>query len=293
MASARSSFFLWQPIITMPTEKLHFKKSRPADELNSKWGTHKWHGWSIEGRLLEAISKKEGFKTKTTEYSPHTHKVYLFGHEIVRLSSLPTSDILYVTFPPFTEKKDIDLYRLRLRQLGLRCRLYNKKTHIFFGEISYPLEPGQVFNIPGEHRKSCLPTAIQPVFAAPAYKIPQQLQLELVVKEDKSYAVMSEKKVIPLSSYCGFDIELEMWKDLTSDMSYFGLVATQQPLHPDGLRRPGDQQYRIVHAISTLDYDRDTSIERKVVEYLQEQLHRKLDEYHSNGLHNDRSTQYR
>jgi hypothetical protein len=259
--------------------------------INSPYGSHKKHNWSIEARLLSAIYKREGFKTKTTEYSPHTSKIYLFGHEIVKISS-ESYDIIHVTLPEFTKSEDINLFRLRLRQLGLRCRTYNKKTIIKFEDgKNLTLIPGEVTYIPAEYRGTCLPIGYA-VAAAPVSREPLQISLYLVGGKTSTELLADKererelKKDNPFVKYCDVDgnhfyrdYQIHFSEAYNNIQNCHIVKVSANPINKFAYSQPRDS-YEAVYSMSQYEALASDAQSSKVIIYknLVEQVKRAIDE---------------
>jgi hypothetical protein len=112
---------------------------------------------SLEIQLLKAIAEKAHYQTKTTEYRPVDNCVYLYGRRIAKLNE--DFEITKVCQPIDFATKRINLFRHRLRQLGLRCLYYNGDTRLYLGDNYISMVPGTVYSIPYAFRKLCLPRA--------------------------------------------------------------------------------------------------------------------------------------
>jgi hypothetical protein len=124
------------------------------------------HKWSIEFDLLCAIRDKKRIRTKTTEYNPKSGTLNLYGVTIANLTA--DHQVKNVCMPILEDTKIINLFRLRLRQLGLNCYSYKHRTYLeFWDGTKLMVEPGKLTDIPANFRRSCLPKAMVNKFVAP------------------------------------------------------------------------------------------------------------------------------
>jgi hypothetical protein len=133
------------------------------DDLNSKLRPFKLQSLkSIELVLLNAIASGQSLKTKTTEFNASDFTVKLHNELIAKIDkdSFAVTEIRKPAV--FTEDKQVNLFRLRLRQLGLRCVVIKKKDRLYLNEKEYViLTPGKELEIPAACQKNCLPVNIQ------------------------------------------------------------------------------------------------------------------------------------
>jgi hypothetical protein len=132
------------------------------DDLNTRFKSFRLQSVSsIEIPLLNAIAKGERYFTKSTQYNPASGELSLYDEVIAKLDA-ETFMVVEVRKPSFADAKRTNLYRLRLRQLGIRCVVVKKKDRLYFDKKDYViLRHCQTAEIPAYYRKICLPPNIQ------------------------------------------------------------------------------------------------------------------------------------
>jgi hypothetical protein len=130
---------------------------------------------SLEILLLEAIANNKEFKTKTTWYRPHSKEIWFLNNPIAWLDK--DYQIRKVRLPELKTKENADLFRHRLRQLGLKCLATKRGTvlHLPQGYV-VPLIVNETVYIPAGSRKCCLPIFWK---SKAILEIPNQAQLPL------------------------------------------------------------------------------------------------------------------
>lgn len=131
-----------------------------ACDVNTSYGYYKRQRKSIEFELLEAICNGNAFKTKTTEYKPGViGRIYLLDKLIVEIDTASYRICKIILPDTFTGGRRIsNLFRLRLRQLGVRCLSIKNNNRLFLDKNYYVfIKPGQEVNIPENYKLICLP----------------------------------------------------------------------------------------------------------------------------------------
>jgi hypothetical protein len=144
-------------------EWIERNKGATASELNSDFFNFRMFQSrkSLEFQLLKAIAEKAEYNTQTTSYDPVDGYMYLYTKRIAKINSNfeVTKVCLPIDFVDPLHTDNINLFRHRLRQIGLRCLYYNGATRLCLGRSYITLEPGVVYTIPASFRKPCLPPA--------------------------------------------------------------------------------------------------------------------------------------
>lgn len=129
---------------------------------------------SIEIELLEAINKGTFLRTKSTEYSPLTNTVSLFGTPIIELDSSKCVRRVKILGASDYLKK---LSRLRLNQLNVKFKSYKGRNRLRISENSYMEIPyDTMFEIPLQYVTLALPSGYNVVTEK------EQLQHEFIVE---------------------------------------------------------------------------------------------------------------
>lgn len=251
------------------------------NEINTEYGSYRYQPWSIEARLLKAIGSGQGFKTKTTEYSPSTNKVYLHGHEIAVLSAT-TKEIVSVSFPDvFTTKKEINLFRLRLRQLGQKCKANRGRTELQLAlKEKQILVPGLNFRIPIQHRVIVIPGAYVSLIKAPMIRDSVQLSLNLPNPEQRSNLFCVEEKLKTVVEEYR-DYRLEFTQTYTPDEDLYTFRVTAWPINIDHFQTGPREQFSVQRTVGSYEIcmasglDFIVRLEGKMVRLVREELDRR------------------
>ena len=217
-----------------------------AGDCNSNYNQLKrWHNESLELKILDCIAFKKPIKTRTTEFKPSNDSLYLLGQRIAKINP-DTFEVTKICLPrEITNRHDLNVFRLRLRQLGLDVRSYKGKTRIYNNDGSWSfLTPGVVHPIPSYYRKCCLPANLLAKIR-PAPKDPVQLSLDL----GQSPSVTTTIRTAPLQRlydadntykyafrYRGWEVSVLTERDLCHDRYLIrlrGRPAGSRGLLPD------------------------------------------------------------
>jgi hypothetical protein len=244
-------------------------RSTIQDKLNtvkSKWNVGGKFSTSIEPDLLEAIYRDRDFKTKTTEYRVKTGEFLLYNILIARLDEHHC--VRTVHFPIFRTPREINLFRLRLRQIGLKCMATKGGTQLHFDGVKYNLVPGQTFNIPAQFCVSCLPSGYLPLKYSKLRSMEQtSLKLhfrDVCFHQDDKLVVYPTDQYIKFYEYKGYTINLL-------------LVRADSILRVALIANPPDTKMKQVRAEASLGFTLEHMELPHVIEGLRRDVDRRLD----------------